>query len=80
MNSGGSFGTAATTYDSRELFKHSLRTYERSNSRHKAPRPAFSAIYGNRNMKIDPKFIAASTKIPTKGSIISIKRKSVNDY
>jgi hypothetical protein len=57
--SGGHFNVGANTYEYRDKFKKSLRSYERSNSKHNPPRPAFSAIMGNRkiNNKFDRRFL-----------------------
>ena len=57
--SGGHFNVSANTYEYRDKFKKSLRSYERSNSKHNPPRPAFSAIMGNRkiNSKFDRRFL-----------------------
>jgi hypothetical protein len=38
-----------STFDYKEKFKQSLRTYERSGSRHGPARPVFSAVYGGRS-------------------------------
>ena len=46
--SGGHFNTIQSNFEYRETFKHSLRKYERSTSRHRAPRPIFSAVLGQR--------------------------------
>ena len=72
INSGGSFGVVSATLDYRENFKKSLRTYERSGSRHGPPRPVFSAIYG-RNAEVDPKYINAQ-----KTNRISVNSKLLN--
>ena len=57
--SGGHFNVSANTYEYRDKFKKSLRSYERSNSKHNPPRPAFSAIMGSRkiNNKFDRRFL-----------------------
>ena len=41
----------SATLDYRENFKKTLRTYERSGSKHGPPRPVFSAIYGGNNSR-----------------------------
>jgi hypothetical protein len=46
--SGGNFNTIKSNFEYRENFKHSLRQYEKSTSRHRAPRPIFSAVLGQR--------------------------------
>ena len=46
--SGGHFNTIQSNFEYRETFKQSLRKYERSTSRHRAPRPIFSAVLGQR--------------------------------
>lgn len=46
--SGGQFNTINATLDYREVFKKTLRSYDRTVSKHRAPRPAFSAVLGKK--------------------------------
>lgn len=56
---GGNFNVKANTYEYREKFKQSLRHYERAMAKVNPPRPAFSAVMGQRkiNNKFDRRFL-----------------------
>jgi hypothetical protein len=55
--SGGQNKICHATRDYREVFKKTLRGYDRSTSNCSLPRPAMSAHIGRRTFNKDPKFV-----------------------